>query len=76
MWSKQVTDGEKQVFNKVACDSSSGSELRTLPRPRTRRGAYAKLTLNTRFSMEYLSTTGALRYYYPDFVVRLDDDTH
>jgi ABC-type lipoprotein release transport system permease subunit len=23
-----------------------------------------------------LSTTGALRYYYPDFVVRLDDDTH
>jgi type III restriction enzyme len=38
--------------------------------------SYAKLTLNSRFSIEYVSTAGALRYYYPDFVVRLDDDTH
>jgi type III restriction enzyme len=37
--------------------------------------AFAKLTMNSRFSLEYISRSGALRYYYPDFVVRLTDDT-
>jgi len=37
--------------------------------------AFAKLTLNSRFALEYISSTGALRYYYPDFVARLADDT-
>ena len=32
--------------------------------------------MNSRFALEYISTTGALRYYYPDFVVHLRDDTH
>jgi len=27
--------------------------------------------MNSRFALEYISTTGALRYYYPDFVARL-----
>jgi len=35
----------------------------------------AKLTMNTRFALEYISNAGALRYYYPDFVMRLSDDT-
>jgi type III restriction enzyme len=30
--------------------------------------------MNSRFALEYISTTGALRYYYPDFVIRLTDD--
>ncbi|MGC2375546.1 MAG: hypothetical protein WA484_16900 [Solirubrobacteraceae bacterium] len=30
--------------------------------------------MNSRFALEYISKTGALRYYYPDFVVRLTDD--
>ena len=37
--------------------------------------AFAKLTLNSRFALEYISSTGALRYYYPDFLVRLTDDS-
>ncbi len=37
--------------------------------------AWAKLTMNSRFALEYISTAGALRYYYPDFVLRLTDDT-
>jgi type III restriction enzyme len=76
LWSKQVADGEKQVFNKVACDSGLESAFaRFLDRASDVAG-YAKLTLNSRFSIEYLSSTGALRYYYPDFVVRLADDNH
>jgi type III restriction enzyme len=76
MWSKSVTTGEKQVFNKVALDSSlEGSFAHFLDRAKDVI-AYAKLTQNTRFSIEYLSTRGALRYYYPDFIVRLSDDTH
>lgn len=75
MWSKAVTTGDKQVFNRVALDSSlEGSFAHFLDRAKDV-AAYAKLTQNTRFSIEYLSTRGALRYYYPDFVVRLSDDT-
>ncbi len=37
--------------------------------------AWAKLTMNCRFALEYISKAGALRYYYPDFVVRLTDDS-
>jgi len=37
--------------------------------------AWAKLTMNSRFALEYISRAGALRYYYPDFVLRLEDDT-
>ena len=31
--------------------------------------------MNSRFALEYISNAGALRYYYPDFVLRLADDT-
>ncbi len=37
--------------------------------------AWAKLTMNSRFALEYISKAGALRYYYPDFVMRLSDDS-
>jgi len=37
--------------------------------------AWAKLTMNSRFALEYISKAGALRYYYPDFVMRLSGDT-
>jgi type III restriction enzyme len=76
LWSKQVTEGQKQVFNKVACDSGLEAAFAHFLDRAPDVVAYAKLTLNSRFSIEYLSSTGALRYYYPDFVVRLDDDTH
>lgn len=76
LWSKQVTEGEKQVFNKVACDSGLESAFAHFLDRASDVAAYAKLTLNSRFAIEYLSSTGALRHYYPDFVVRLDDETH
>jgi type III restriction enzyme len=76
LWSKQVANGQKQVFNKVACDSGLEASFAGFLDRASDVKAYAKLTLNTRFSIEYLSSSGALRYYYPDFVVRLDDDTH
>jgi type III restriction enzyme len=31
--------------------------------------------MNSRFALEYISRVGALRYYYPDFIVRLTDDS-
>lgn len=76
LWSKQTTTGEKQIFNKVVMDSSlEGAFAHFLDRADDV-AAYAKLTQNSRFSIEYLSSSGALRYYYPDFAVRLKDDTH
>jgi type III restriction enzyme len=37
--------------------------------------AFAKLPVFGRFALEYIAENGALRYYYPDFVVRLSDDS-
>jgi type III restriction enzyme len=76
MWSKQTTEGTKQIFNKVACDSGLEANYAHFLDRADDVAAYAKLTLNSHFSIEYLSSSGALRYYYPDFAVRLVDQTH
>ena len=74
-WSRETVPGERTVFNLTPVDSSLEARFaRFLDRARDVT-AWAKLTMNTRFALEYISKAGALRYYYPDFVMRLSDDT-
>ncbi len=74
-WSRQTVAGERTVFNLTPVDSTLEARFaRFLDRAQDVT-AWAKLTMNTRFALEYISTAGALRYYYPDFVMRLDDDS-
>ena len=74
-WSRETVPGERTVFNLTPVDSSLEARFaRFLDRARDVT-AWAKLTMNTRFALEYISKAGALRYYYPDFVMRLNDDT-
>lgn len=72
-WSRQVARPQKSVFTVQPCDS--GFEVRFcefLDRcPDV--AAFAKLAREVRFSMEYRSEGGRVAYYYPDFVVRLDN---
>ncbi|MHB1538717.1 MAG: DEAD/DEAH box helicase [Solirubrobacteraceae bacterium] len=72
-WSRQTVEGERTVFNRTPVDNAlEGRFARFLDRADDV-AAWAKLTLNSRFALEYISHVGALRYYYPDFVVRLVD---
>jgi type III restriction enzyme len=74
-WSRATVEAERTVFNLTPVDSSLEQRFAQFLDRATDVAAFAKLTLNSRFALEYISTTGALRYYYPDFLVRLTDDT-
>ena len=74
-WSRKTVAGKKTIFNVTPVDSSLESRFAEFLDRATDVNAWAKLTMNSRFALEYISKAGALRYYYPDFVVRLDDDS-
>ncbi len=74
-WSRETVAGERTVFNLTPVDSSLEARFARFLDRASDVTAWAKLTMNTRFALEYISKAGALRYYYPDFVMRLSDDT-
>jgi type III restriction enzyme len=74
-WSRETVPGKNTIFNLTPVDSSLEARFARFLDRATDAAAWAKLTMNTRFALEYISKAGALRYYYPDFVMRLDDDS-
>jgi type III restriction enzyme len=74
-WSRTTVESAKTVFNLSPVDNKLEKRFAEFLDRATDVGAFAKLTMNSRFALEYIARSGALRYYYPDFVVRLDDDT-
>jgi type III restriction enzyme len=74
-WSRETYEGRRTVFNLTPVDSALERRFAELCDRATDVGAWAKLTMNSRFALEYISVSGALRYYYPDFLVRLVDGT-
>ena len=75
-WSRQTVDAERTIFNLTPVENRLERRFAEFLERATDVAAFAKLTLNSRFALEYISRSGALRYYYPDFVVRLSDDTY
>lgn len=74
-WSRETVLGKRTVFNLTPVDSSLEARFAGFLDRAEDVTAWAKLTMNTRFALEYISKAGALRYYYPDFVMRLADDS-
>jgi type III restriction enzyme len=74
-WSRETVAGKCTVFNITPVDSSLEARFARFIDRAEDVTAWAKLTMNTRFALEYISKAGALRYYYPDFVMRLNDDS-
>ena len=72
-WSGETHDGEKQVFNLVACESNYEARFAQFLDRVDDVIAYAKNNRYVHFQVEYLSYKGGMRYYYPDFVVRTKD---
>jgi len=73
-WSRSTVEAARTVFNLTPVDNALERRFAEFLDRATDVAAFAKLTLTSRFALEYISTSGALRYYYPDFVVRLNDD--
>lgn len=74
-WSRETVEAERTVFNLTPVDNKFEGRFATFLEKANDVAAFAKLTMNSRFALEYISSTGALRYYYPDFLVRLNDDS-
>ena len=72
-WSRQTVEGQRTIFNLTPVDNTLEARFAQFLDHATDVTAWAKLTMNTRFALEYISHAGALRYYYPDFVLRLDN---
>ncbi len=74
-WSRQTVEGERTVFNLTPVDNALEARFGLFLDRASDVAAWAKLTMSSRFALEYISKAGALRYYYPDFVLRLTDDS-
>ena len=70
-WTKETYPAHKTVFNLVACDSHYEAEFAAFLDGAIDVAAFVKNTEATHFAIEYLSSQGGVRYYYPDFIVRL-----
>jgi type III restriction enzyme len=74
-WSRATVDCERTVFNLTAVDNDLERRFALFLDRAADVAAFAKLPVFGRFALEYVAESGALRYYYPDFVVRLSDDS-
>lgn len=72
-WSRPTYEATKCVFNLVPCDNQFEREFARFLDQVSDVGAFAKLPEQFGFSIEYTDNAANLRYYYPDFVVRLED---
>jgi type III restriction enzyme len=70
-WSRPVHQGLQTIFNLVACDNEFEVDFASFLDRASDVAAYAKNNLYTHFSLDYQNSEGAIRYYYPDFIVRL-----
>jgi type III restriction enzyme len=69
VWSRPVHPGLKTIFNLVACDNEFEVDFASFLDRASDVAAYVKNNLHTYFSLDYQNSEGAIRYYYPDFIV-------
>lgn len=74
-WSRTTVECLRTIFNLTAVDNDLERRFAVFLDRATDVAAFAKLPVFGRFALEYIAESGALRYYYPDFVVRLSDDS-
>ena len=76
LWSGETAVVTRSVFNLQPCDSGLEVSFCGFLDRCSDVAAFAKLAREVRFSLEYRAEGGRLAYYYPDFVVRLEDGQH
>ena len=75
-YSKPFFEAAKCVFNFVPCDNEFEREFAKFLQSAEDVEAFSKLPEPFGFAIEYTDAAANLRYYYPDFVVRLTNGEH
>jgi type III restriction enzyme len=74
IWRRRIADAKKTIFNHVACFNQFEADFAKFLDRADDVVAFAKLAeWFTGFALEYLSSTGAVRLYYPDFLAKVED---
>jgi len=72
IWRRQLANARKTIFNHVACFNQFEADFAKFLDQADDVTAFAKLAeWFTGFALEYLSSTGSVRLYYPDFVAKV-----
>jgi len=69
VWSKQVYPADKTVFNYIPCDNEFEIRFAKFLDNCKDVKSFIKVVPKMGFFIEYLSTDGYVRFYYPDFIV-------
>jgi len=75
-FSGSLLASKKTVFNYVACDNEFERDFAQFLNRAKEVAAYAKLSLQFGFSIQYTDSQTNIRHYYPDFVVKLTNGQH
>jgi type III restriction enzyme len=73
IWSKLVYPANKCIFNYVPCDSNLEVDFASFLDRANDVVAFTKIVPKIGFFVEYRDSEGNLRFYYPDFVVKLSN---
>ncbi|MGC8940946.1 MAG: hypothetical protein ACP5JY_02845, partial [Candidatus Nanoarchaeia archaeon] len=69
-WSRQVFPANKTVFNYIPCENQLELKFARFLDTADDVLSFIKIVPRIGFSIEYLSNSGHLRQYYPDFIVK------
>ena len=75
-FSRPTCEASKTVFNLVPCDNEFEKKFAKFLEDASDVTAFAKLPEQFGFAIEYTDAVSNLRYYEPDFVAVLSNDTH
>jgi len=73
VWTKNVYQAAKCIFNYVPCANKLEVKFSRFLDSANDVKSFVKLVPKIGFFMEYRDSKGNLRYYYPDFIVRMND---
>jgi type III restriction enzyme len=75
-WSRPTYPAQHCIFNLVPCDNELERSFAKFLDHADDVAAFAKLPEQFNFAIEYVDQAANMRYYYPDFVVRLESGEH
>jgi len=74
VWSKLVYPANKCIFNYVPCDDNLEVDFAKFLEQAEDVDSFTKLVVKIPFHIEYKSEEGLLRFYYPDFLLKMTNE--
>lgn len=75
-FSRLLFESDKTVFNYVTCDNEFERNFAKFLHSSADVIAFAKLPEQFGFSIQYTDTRANIRNYFPDFIIKIDNDTY